>query len=665
MIGVGGVYLFVAAVWYDVDSFSVALVATALVFALIAWFAWRRSSRWRRDASRWQFFFDTISNPVLVTDSEGRIIEGNASARSRLGVVRAARRSQHLLTLIEPEEELTYDDLAARACTDSEESVAVRRVEEEDGPYWHARAIRQKGPTGDRIIWSLHDVTATRREIDQYELFLDHLIRQLPVEVAILAPDGRYQYLSSSFIAEERRRKWLIGRTDFDYCKEFGLHLELALRRRAHRMEAIDRRETIHFEENLPVGNEERRLAWRYSPFVDHNGEVSMVLGFGVDLTELVRCRAELQEAREEAQKAARLKDALMQNVSHEIRTPLAGIIGTAQMLQPDVPDNVREFLTNIEESGLRLAETLNEMLDLAGLQAESIENRPEIVNLAEEVQEVLRSLQSVVDRRGLFLRVNVAQPEILVHADRSALYRSLRNLVDNAIKFTTDGGILLDVSASYEYAYLRVMDTGVGIDDDAKDDVFEAFSQEESGHDRSFEGVGLGLAVTKRLLAMMDGEIRVHSQKGSGSSFVVRLPLIEPDLRRRGSWRSKILVADGQRETHRMIGHMLQDYFSFESVHTLEELAERASNGVYDLVMVDSRIEPELEPQHLLAAVHGIAGLESMPCILIDHQRLPGRKVTFIRQGWDDCVAKPLRKLDLLNVLYTHTGEAREAVAQ
>lgn len=663
MIGVGGVYLFVAAVWSSVSSLCLALAATASILAVFAWLSWRKAAHWKRDSARWHVLFDTMSDPVIVTDAEGRIIEGNAAARRELGVVRSARRSQHLLSVIELEEDLSYAKLVSRIAEEPNVPVDVHLPDDETGAQWHVRAGRLEGPTGDRFIWSLTDVSATRRQIDQYESFLDHLIRNVPVEVTILAPDGRYQYLSSSFVADERRREWLIGRTDFDYCKEFGLHLEVALRRRAHRMEAIDRGETVYFEESLPVGGEERRLAWRYCPFADQSGDVSMVLGFGVDLSELVRCRAELDGARLEAQKSERLKDALLQNVSHEIRTPLAGIIGTAQMLQADVPEDIREFLTNIEESGRRLAETLNEMLDLAGLQSESVDMRPEIVNLSEEIQEVLRSMQSVVDRRGLFLRVNVAQPEILVHADRGALYRSLRNLVDNAVKFTTEGGVLLDLSASYEYAYLRVMDTGVGIEADAKDDVFEAFSQEDAGTDRSFEGVGLGLAVTKRLLAMMDGEIRVHSQKGAGSSFVVRLPLVEPDLRRRGAWKARVIVADPQRETHRMIGHMLRDYFTFEAVHTLDELSASAADGRYDVVLIDGRIQPELEPQHLLAAVHEIPGLESLPCILIDHQRLPGRKITFTRQGWDDCIAKPLRKLDLLNVLYTHTGEAREAL--
>lgn len=651
----------VAAVWSNITPLSLVLACAGLLVAIFVWASLRSSSRWKRQATRWKSFFESIGYPVVVTDSAGRILECTASARSIFGFAHNTRRSQHLLSLLEMNEKPSVDQLLALLEDAEEDALEVRPAVTGADMRMHLRVRRLPGASGDRLIWTFHEITDFRNQIDQYEAFLDYLIKNTPNEVAILSPDGRYLYLSSSFIADERKREWLLGRTDFDYCRESGLHLELALRRRAHRVEAIDRRETVFFEENIIVNSEERRLAWRYCPFTDEHDEVTMVVGFGVDLTDLVHCRTQLKEAEEEVEKSSRLKEALIQNVNHEIQTPLAGIIGTAQMLQPDVSDTVRDFLENIEQNGRRLAETLNEMLDLAGLQAEQVEMKPEIVNLAEEVQEVLRSMQSVVDRRGLFLRANVAQPEILVRGDRGGIFRSVRNLVDNAVKFTTDGGILLDVSASYEFAYLRVMDSGVGIEEDAKDDVFDAFSQEETGIDRSFEGVGLGLAVTKQILQAMDGEIRVHSRKGAGSSFVVRLPLVEPELRRRGQWKSRVLVADPQRETHRMIGHMLSDYFDFEAAHSLEELAERvaSSTSSFDAVLVDGRLEPDLETPHLLAAVHEIPRLQSIPCILIDHQRLPGRKIQFTRQGWDDCVAKPLRKLDLLNVLYTHCRDA------
>ncbi len=658
MIEVDDVYALFAAVLPDLPPLSLALAAAASFFAMLFLVVWRKSARWKRNEKRWRTLFDAVGNSAVVTDMEGRILECTASARSAFGVPHRIRRSKHLLSLIDSSDKISLDALLAKLDSEGEADLEVHPTASDEDILLRGRVSMLEDSAGDRLMWTFDDVTDVRRQIDQYESFLDYLIKNTPLEVAILSPDGRYHYLSSSFIADERRRQWLLGRTDFDYCNESGLHLELALRRRAHRVEAIDRRETVFFEENLVVDGEERRLAWRYCPFMDTDGEVSMVVGFGVDVTDLVSCRTELAVAREEVSKSTRLKDSLLQNVSHEIRTPLAGIIGTAQMLQADVSSEVRDFLVNIEDNGRRLAETLNEMLDLAGLQSESFEMRSEIVNLSDEVQEVMRSMQSVVERRGLFLRVNVAQPEILVRCDRSAIFRCVRNLVDNSVKFTTEGGILLDVSAGYEYAYLRVMDSGVGIEEDAKDDVFEAFNQEEAGLERSFEGVGLGLAVTKQILETMDGEIRVHSRKGSGSSFVVRLPLVEPELRRRGEWKSRVLVADSMRETHRMIGHMLDDYFEFESVHSLEELAELSSSE-FDVVLLDGRFQPDMESEQLLTAVREMPAFQSVPCIVIDHERIPGRNAYFTRQGWDGCVAKPLQKLELLNVLCTHSGDA------
>ena len=666
MIGVGGVYLFGAAVWTILSPLSLVLAAATLFFAILAWIGWRRLAAWKRASRRWRLFFESIGNPAVITDLDGRILECTASARSVFGFTRNMRRSRHLLSLFETSEKLSIENLLEQLGSDDDGMDVTLEVQ----PTISINDLRLRvhvsllsDPSGDRLVWAFDDITEFRKQIDQYEAFLDHLIKNAPLEVAILSPDGRYLYLSSSFIADERRREWLLGRTDFDYCKEAGLHVELALRRRAHRVEAIDRRETVFFEENIVVDGDERRLAWRYCPFMDAENEVAMVVGYGVDMTQLVGLRTELTHANEEVLKSARLKDSLLQNVSHEIRTPLAGIIGTAQMLQPDVPAEIRDFLENIEENGRRLAETLNELLDLAGLEAESVGMQAEIVNLSDEVQEVLRSVQSVVERRGLFLRVNVAQPEILIRADRGAVFRCLRNLVDNAVKFTTDGGILLDVSASYEYAYVRVMDSGVGIEQDAKDEVFEAFNQEEAGLGRSFEGVGLGLALTKKILATMDGEIRVHTRKGAGSSFVVRLPLVEPELRRRGDWKSRVLIADSQKETHKIIGHMLSAYFDFEAVHSMDELAERASSSVFDAILVDSRFQPDLDARQLLESVHEIPEFASIPCIFIDYQHVSGRKVQYARHGWDDCITKPFRKLDLLNVLYAHCGDAAHAM--
>ncbi|MEX0600943.1 MAG: ATP-binding protein, partial [Rhodothermales bacterium] len=490
---------------------------------------------------------------------------------------------------------------------------------------------------------------------------LDHLIENMPLEVAILSPEGKYRYLSSSFLVDDRQRSWFIGRTDFDYCRESGLHTELALRRRAHRMEAVDRCETVYFEERIVVDGRQRRLAWRYVPFEDEDGDVLMVLGFGQDRTELARCRDDLKEARENSARASRLKEALLQNVSHEIRTPLSGIIGTAQMLKSEMDPALREFMDSIEGNGRRLSDTLNNMIDLAGLQAERLDVKPMMLDSVTEVEDVVRACRSEAERRGLFLEFSAGDSEVFVLADREGLGRCVRSLVDNALKFTKDGGVAVDVSQRDDSAYIRVMDTGVGISRSVHHDVFEPFLQEEDGVDRSFEGAGMGLAVAEQFVRMMNGDLRVHSRKGAGASFVMRLPLAIPTLRRPSSSRPHVLVADPRQETHRLIDHLMEDQFAFEFVTELSDVDRFAEDHSFDVVLIDAKLGAGLTPDALLARIRAHPVAASARCVYLDGERRSGRRALCLDRGWDAYVAKPIQKLDLLNALYT-TAEAREA---
>jgi CheY-like chemotaxis protein len=272
-------------------------------------------------------------------------------------------------------------------------------------------------------------------------------------------------------------------------------------------------------------------------------------------------------------------------------------------------------------------------------------------------MMELGRASRSAFERRGLFLRVATNEQEILVRADHDALYRCIKSIVDNAAKFTSEGGVLVEVSSSVEFAYIRVIDTGVGIGEEIQDDVFEAFSQAESGIDRAFEGIGLGLTVTRRLLSMMDGDVRVHSRKGSGSSFVVRLPLLVPELRRLTGVKPRIMIADAHRETHRMMRHMLGEYFEFESALTLADTSDLFERWTFEAVLVDGGFYPGSNTDELLAAMQDRAGADAPPLILMDHRRQPRRQKEISSAGWNDHVTKPLQKLEILNVLYTHAA--------
>ena len=235
------------------------------------------------------------------------------------------------------------------------------------------------------------------------------------------------------------------------------------------------------------------------------------------------------EEAREQAEEAARLKSSILANMSHEIRTPLTAILGFADILREEVPEDLYDFADTIRTGGQRLLDTLNDILDFARLDAERATVVPEPIDAAEVIREAVALLAPLAQRKGIGLHLQSEAGSVRAVHSASALARVVTNLVGNAIKFTERGEVRVSIHAAPDFFAVRVQDTGVGISEEFLPDLFEAFKQESDGHGRNFEGTGLGLAITKRLADLMGGEIRVWSHKGEGTLFEVALPTEAP----------------------------------------------------------------------------------------------------------------------------------------
>src|SRR5690606_12637870 len=194
-----------------------------------------------------------------------------------------------------------------------------------------------------------------------------------------------------------------------------------------------------------------------------------------------------------------RLKTAFLNNMSHEIRTPLTGILGFAEILAEEIDEPYRAFARRIEKSGARLLATLNSVLDLAQLEANSVSLHPEPVDVTDEIREVLLSLTPLAEEKGLALTLLPApEADTTARLDRACLSRIATNLVGNAIKFTRSGGVTVETRATEDEVAFAVRDTGIGIAEDALPHLFSEFWQESAGQGRSHEGSGLGLSITK-----------------------------------------------------------------------------------------------------------------------------------------------------------------------
>lgn len=237
-----------------------------------------------------------------------------------------------------------------------------------------------------------------------------------------------------------------------------------------------------------------------------------------------------LSEANDRLKQANKLKDEFLATTSHELRTPLTAILGFTSVLKDEIPEDAeyREFLDIIEDSGGRLMETLNSLLDLAKLRAGIMEINLEALNLYQATYQEVVQFQEAASRKGLKLRVERPQESYYAMADMHGLSRVLHNLVGNAIKFTDEGEVCVSFGKSVQGVELRIQDTGIGIEAKFLPELFNAFIQESDGLSRTHEGTGLGLAITSGIVQLMGASIRVESEKGMGSTFIVELQAAE-----------------------------------------------------------------------------------------------------------------------------------------
>ncbi len=259
-------------------------------------------------------------------------------------------------------------------------------------------------------------------------------------------------------------------------------------------------------------------------------GAVSVAFNEMVD--EVESHTRKLQEANRELEKANRLKSEFLANMSHELRTPLNVIIGFSEVLRDTPPEQLgeedrREFAENIVSSGYHLLELINDVLDLAKVEAGQMEIVPEEFFVGSVLKEVVTTLQPLAAKKGLTIDVDLSEHLTSVYADPGKFRQILYNLLSNAIKFTPEGGSV-NVSGVVmgNTARFAVADTGIGIAEDDQERIFSEFQQVDGSAARQFEGTGLGLALTKKFVEMHGGRIWVESELGAGSTFYFTLPL-------------------------------------------------------------------------------------------------------------------------------------------
>ena len=249
--------------------------------------------------------------------------------------------------------------------------------------------------------------------------------------------------------------------------------------------------------------------------------------GLVIDNTERKEFESQIIFAKEKAEEMNRLKSNFLANMSHELRTPMIGILGFSDILENELDHlELKNMAETIHLSAVRLMNTLNQLLDLSRIESNKFEVSTELLNMNGQLTEIVRSFVGAAEKKGLYLKLNIIDKDIHAILDRRIFANIMNNLLNNAIKYTDSGGVAVElkrgIKENFKYGIISVIDTGIGIEKENQDKIFEEFRQASEGLSRKYEGTGLGLTITKKSIELMNGRIAVESKPGAGSTFTI-----------------------------------------------------------------------------------------------------------------------------------------------
>ena len=294
----------------------------------------------------------------------------------------------------------------------------------------------------------------------------------------------------------------------------------------------------------------------RYVRLLDRRTHAGDMVTLALNITSTIRREKALKKAREKAEAANRAQSAFLANMSHEIRTPMNGVVGMADiLLESGLDEEQRLYVQTIRNSGEALLTIINDVLDYSKIEAERLTIYPAPFDLENTIQEVLTLLSPKAQEKRILLELDydLFLPTRLV-GDGGRFRQVLTNLVGNAVKFTESGSVKVRVlgrpaGPGYRHVTISVEDTGIGIAPEMRRHIFGEFNQVEGEMNRRFDGTGLGLTISKRLVELMAGDIWVESEVGKGScfSFRVKVPVAEEEGEERkvADWIDRAFLLD------------------------------------------------------------------------------------------------------------------------
>jgi len=483
-------------------------------------------------------------------------------------------------------------------------------------------------------------------------------------------PQWRYTYISSKvYDIMGYRPEEMLGKSPFDFLFPEDLEqVKGSIRKFVHQYKPLNliTNRAIHRDGHTVF------LESSGIPLFDASGKYIGYRGADRDISLRKSVENQLIIAKEKAEESDRLKSSILANVSHELRTPLNGILGFAEIIKNELKDSDYAIMAeNIHASGRRLMTTLNSLITLSQLVAGKISLSVKPVFLKECVASVLKSYEQQAREKNLTISQKSDQ-DIIIKTDEQLLKQLLRQILDNAIKFTEQGSITVEISKgkskTKNLVMISVTDTGIGIDKDYHEMVFQEFRQVSEGFGRKYQGSGIGLTICKKIIDLLEGSITLESIPGKGSTFYIFLPYSEEaDLKAKtipASTEAKeeqkekktelpwVLLVEDNLVNKELTEFFLRKTCKVDYAPDGASAIEKVRSKKYLAILMDINLGYGMNGIEATKEIRKIKGYKEVPIIAVTGYTMSGDKDSLIAQGCTHYLAKPFDQASILDLM-------------
>ncbi len=526
----------------------------------------------------------------------------------------------------------------------------------------------------------------SQKALSESEERFRHLAENIPAMIYLSKPGSKHALIYTNPYVEI-----LTGYPIEYFLKQGNLFIDLVHTEDKEFILSKDQsRDRSRYNMIYRLKHKERGFIWveDYGTWVrDNDGKALYREGFIQDITDRKRAEEEMEEGRKKAEESERIKSNFIANMSHELRTPLNALLGFADILKSDAPDEeYRNIAQIVLESGERLLETLNMILDLTMLESSQIKVHIDEVDLKGLIDEKVRLYESLAVKKNLHLQSDCSEEGRYLITDVLLLSKVLDHLINNAIKYTHFGfvkaGYRLETGSDGNHVIIYIEDTGIGIKREAQNHIFHRFRQASEGTNREFEGTGLGLSITQEYLQLLNGSISVQSEEDKGSVFSIRLPYNsnpeknkEPQFNRYvniPSYRSpsidpvsfeqtdpnekttdlNVLIVEDDMHNSRFSMFSLENFCKTKAATSGLKAIEACNNQIFDIILMDINLGGDMNGVEAMQEIKKINGYKNCRFAAITANVMAGQKQKLIENGFDYYLAKPFRTTELKNLV-------------